>query len=125
MLRLSTLTRQSPSLARASLSGLTRPIPTRHYASIADSAQQQQHHQGASSAVLTREHDLPRVFTAGRPTTALGFAKHTVTSHRPGFGYEQFYTAELDKKHKDKSYRVRCTTHHSRRVLPSASRLAH
>lgn len=51
--------------------------------------------------------DPERVFYAGRPTTALGFAKHVVTSHRPGqFNYEQFYTVELDKKHKDKSYRV-------------------
>lgn len=42
----------------------------------------------------------------GRPTCALGFAKHVVTSHRPGFDFEAFYEAELDKKHKDKSYRV-------------------
>lgn len=43
----------------------------------------------------------------GRPTCALGFAKHVITSHRPGFDFEAFYEAELDKKHKDKSYRVR------------------
>lgn len=42
----------------------------------------------------------------GRPTCALGFAKHDVTSARPGYDYEHFYQAELDKKHKDKSYRV-------------------
>jgi 5-aminolevulinate synthase len=46
----------------------------------------------------------------GRPTCALGFAKHVVTSHRPGFDFEAFYEAELDKKHKDKSYRVRCAS---------------
>ncbi|KAM0750594.1 tetrapyrrole biosynthesis, 5-aminolevulinic acid synthase [Meredithblackwellia eburnea MCA 4105] len=43
--------------------------------------------------------------TSGRPTVALGFAKHVVTSHRPGYDYEAFYHTELDKKHKDKSYR--------------------
>ncbi|GAA5846322.1 hypothetical protein JCM9279_001325 [Rhodotorula babjevae] len=40
-----------------------------------------------------------------RPTCALGFAKHNVTSHRPGFDYEAFYGSELTKKHQDKSYR--------------------
>lgn len=45
--------------------------------------------------------------TAGRPTCGLGFAKHVVTSARPGYNYEDFYQTELDKKHKDKSYRVR------------------
>ncbi|GAA5867916.1 hypothetical protein JCM8547_003413 [Rhodosporidiobolus lusitaniae] len=43
--------------------------------------------------------------SAGRPTCALGFAKHRITSFRPGFDFEAFYESELAKKHKDKSYR--------------------
>jgi 5-aminolevulinate synthase len=50
---------------------------------------------------------LPEVHSEGRPTCALGFAKHRVTSYRPGqFDYDSFYAAELEKKHQDKSYRV-------------------
>ena len=52
---------------------------------------------------------LPEVHSEGRPTCALGFAKHRVTSYRPGqFDYDSFYAAELEKKHQDKSYRVSC-----------------
>ncbi|KAI5478123.1 5-aminolevulinate synthase [Pseudohyphozyma bogoriensis] len=51
------------------------------------------------------EEEAERVFYAGRPTCALGFAKHVITRAIPGFKYEEFYKAELDKKHKDKSYR--------------------
>ncbi|SCV70225.1 BQ2448_1619 [Microbotryum intermedium] len=54
---------------------------------------------------LEEEHSPKRVFHGGRPTNALGFAKHVITSARPGFEYESFYQQELDKKHKDKSYR--------------------
>lgn len=61
----------------------------------------------ASEQLQAAAADPERVFYGGRPTTALGFAKHVVTSHRPGqFNYEVFYAVELDKKHKDKSYRV-------------------
>ncbi|SGY15293.1 BQ5605_C013g07316 [Microbotryum silenes-dioicae] len=54
---------------------------------------------------LEEEHSPERVFHGGRPTNALGFAKHVITSARPGFEYDSFYHQELDKKHKDKSYR--------------------
>ncbi|GAA5883142.1 hypothetical protein JCM3774_005334 [Rhodotorula dairenensis] len=50
--------------------------------------------------------ESPEVHSEGRPTCALGFAKHRVTSYRPGqFDYDSFYAAELEKKHQDKSYR--------------------
>ncbi|KAK4057542.1 mitochondrial 5-aminolevulinate synthase [Microbotryomycetes sp. JL221] len=40
------------------------------------------------------------------PTTARGKAPSTIErDNKPGFKYEQFYNNELDKKHKDKSYR--------------------
>lgn len=56
----------------------------------------------ASDAATSTE-----VHSEGRPTCALGFAKHRVTSYRPGqFDYDAFYAAELEKKHQDKSYRV-------------------
>ncbi|POY73206.1 hypothetical protein BMF94_3539 [Rhodotorula taiwanensis] len=55
----------------------------------------------ASDAATSTE-----VHSEGRPTCALGFAKHRVTSYRPGqFDYDAFYAAELEKKHQDKSYR--------------------
>lgn len=59
--------------------------------------------------VSEKETEQARVFYGGRPTNALGFAKHVVTSAIPkdAFQYEEFYQTELDKKHKDKSYRVR------------------
>lgn len=52
-------------------------------------------------------HDPNQTHAELRPTCALGFAKHNITSHRPGFDYEAFYGSELTKKHQDKSYRVR------------------
>ncbi|GAA6028633.1 hypothetical protein JCM8097_007321 [Rhodosporidiobolus ruineniae] len=58
-----------------------------------------------SAAAAEDAHDGKEVHAAGRPTCALGFAKHRVTSFRPGFDYEAFYQSELAKKHKDKSYR--------------------
>lgn len=62
----------------------------------------------STSTVAGEAEDSPsREFFGGRPTNALGFAKHTVTSARPGFDYEDFYNSELAKKHQDKSYRVR------------------
>lgn len=91
----------------------------RGYASIAEqqaeSARLQRQEAAAAAADATgqtagvaaeAEQSPERTFPGGRPTNALGFAKHVVTSARPGFDYEQFYHAELDKKHKDKSYRV-------------------
>ncbi|GAA5898477.1 hypothetical protein JCM6882_007788 [Rhodosporidiobolus microsporus] len=54
---------------------------------------------------LDEAHSPVDVHSAGRPTCALGFAKHRITSFRPGFDYEAFYQSELAKKHKDKSYR--------------------
>ncbi|BGP41401.1 mitochondrial 5-aminolevulinate synthase [Rhodotorula kratochvilovae] len=68
-------------------------------ASIAPAAQGQ--HGGAGAQV----HDPKHAHAEVRPTCALGFAKHAITSHRPGFDYEAFYGSELTKKHQDKSYR--------------------
>lgn len=45
------------------------------------------------------------VHSSGNPTNALGFAKHLTTNSTP-FNYEEWYSAQLDKKHADKSYRV-------------------
>ncbi|GAA6057226.1 hypothetical protein JCM3770_003273 [Rhodotorula araucariae] len=59
----------------------------------------------ASIAPDAQGHDPKHVHAEVRPTCALGFAKHNVTSHRPGFDYEAFYGSELTKKHQDKSYR--------------------
>ncbi|BGP17657.1 hypothetical protein JCM10213_004641 [Rhodosporidiobolus nylandii] len=60
---------------------------------------------GANGAAAEDAHTPVEVHSAGRPTCALGFAKHKITSFRPGFDYEEFYQSELAKKHKDKSYR--------------------
>lgn len=58
-------------------------------------------------ASISRDaHSPNEVHSEGRPTCALGFAKHRITSFRPGFDYEAFYSGELAKKHQDKSYRV-------------------
>lgn len=97
----------------------TFPSQVRGYASIAEqqaeSARLQRQEAAAAAAAATgqsggvaaeAEQQPDRTFPGGRPTNALGFAKHVVTSARPGFDYEGFYHAELDKKHKDKSYRV-------------------
>ncbi|GAA6015800.1 hypothetical protein JCM10207_008800 [Rhodosporidiobolus poonsookiae] len=59
----------------------------------------------ADGADVDAAHAPNEVHSAGRPTCALGFAKHRITSARPGFDYEDFYQSELAKKHKDKSYR--------------------
>ncbi|GAA5993629.1 hypothetical protein JCM10908_000650 [Rhodotorula pacifica] len=60
----------------------------------------------AAEGVAGEAATLPEVHSEGRPTCALGFAKHRVTSYRPGqFDYDSFYAAELEKKHQDKSYR--------------------
>ncbi|BGP33360.1 mitochondrial 5-aminolevulinate synthase [Rhodotorula toruloides] len=57
-------------------------------------------------ASISRDaHSPNEVHSEGRPTCALGFAKHRITSFRPGFDYEAFYGGELAKKHQDKSYR--------------------
>ena len=72
-------------------------------ASIAPAAQ------GQHSSAGAQVHDPKHAHAEVRPTCALGFAKHAITSHRPGFDYETFYGSELTKKHQDKSYRVRCT----------------
>ena len=60
----------------------------------------------ASTSGAVTEDEAQRAFTSGRPTAALGFAKHKITSARPGFNYESFYDEQLAKKHSDKSYRV-------------------
>lgn len=104
-----------PATATATVSS-----PVRGYASIAEQQadhtrrleQQAQLATGQTAGVAAdadadAESQPERVFYSGRPTNALGFAKHQVTSCRPGqFNYEEFYANELDKKHKDKSYRV-------------------
>lgn len=59
--------------------------------------------------ILTSKDVMDKVFPSGRPTAALGFAKHETTPATPSlFNYEEFYNEQLDKKHKDKSYRVSC-----------------
>ncbi|GAA5999591.1 uncharacterized protein JCM10292_004254 [Rhodotorula paludigena] len=59
----------------------------------------------SGSRAADEAHEPNEVHSEGRPTCALGFAKHRITSFRPGFDYEAFYGSELDKKHQDKSYR--------------------
>lgn len=63
---------------------------------------------------VVAEEKEAKVFTSGDPTNALGFAKHEVTPSTPAqnglFDYELFYNEQLEKKHKDKSYRVSFTT---------------
>jgi len=68
------------------------------------------------SAAGTQDGASQQGHASDRPTCALGFAKHDVTSHRPGFDYEAFYGSELTKKHQDKSYRVRPFSLLSRRA---------
>lgn len=87
----------------------------RSYATVADALTKEQLDQAAEGAKSV-EHKLAAAierdaldneFLGGRPTTALGFAKHKITSARPGaFDYEHFYDEQLALKHKDKSYRV-------------------
>lgn len=60
----------------------------------------------SAAGAAAAESGSERSFAAGRPTAALGFAKHNITSARPGFNYEEFYNEQLAKKHSDKSYRV-------------------
>lgn len=55
------------------------------------------------SSAAKRAHDQGH--HEGRPTCALGFKKHI--QHSPIFNYEGFYEAQLQKKHEDRSYRVR------------------
>lgn len=62
---------------------------------------------GQTAGVAAEAEQQTEKAHGGRPTAALGFAKHETTSARPGFSYESFYQSELEKKHKDKSYRVR------------------
>lgn len=110
----------APAAVEQQEKATTFPSQVRGYASIAEqqaeSSRLQRQEAAAAAAAATgqsggvaaeAEQQPDRTFPGGRPTNALGFAKHVVTSARPGFDYEGFYHAELDKKHKDKSYRVR------------------
>lgn len=107
-----------PLMSLAYASKALHTTSVRSYASIAEqqaeSLKLQREAAAAASAAgqtpgvagEAAEEQAEKMFPSGNPTNALGFAKHVVTSARPGFDFETFYESELAKKHKDKSYRV-------------------
>lgn len=96
-----------------STSSIASGSQTRSYASIAEQQAESEKLQRAASPpapavapVPASKDTLVDAVSAGRPTAALGFAKHEVVASTPAFDYEGFYEGMLEKKKQDKSYRV-------------------
>ncbi|KAJ3184356.1 mitochondrial 5-aminolevulinate synthase [Gaertneriomyces sp. JEL0708] len=72
----------------------------------------------AGTGACPVQHHIP---TAGpAPTTATNAGLHPVQGATKAFDYEAFYQAELDKKHKDKSYRYFNNINRLAQLFPTA-----
>lgn len=98
--------------------------PTKEQVQAATQATKLDAELASAAGEASAEQSGERSFLGGRPTAALGFAKHSITSARPGFNYEEFYNDQLAKKHSDKSYRVSQNTHLVLRPSQASSRTA-